>query len=125
MAMRVREEVEWFAAEHMERRLAVQDAYRTSWKHSSVSNRYLMNNLLKNAKSMGDLVDDLRKIANGALAGNFEPSDVMLYALELLDTCADVANYAMMIADKTRGALLDTLEIEVEFAGKEEGHSCL
>ena len=104
--MRTRKEILWFAEEHMERRLEDNDDKR-HWK--SVAPVYLIDRLGRSYEKLCTLVDLLRRV--DSVEGSPEPSAL---TLEILDKTGDVANYAMMIADNTRSALLNTMQSFVE-----------
>ena len=113
--MKVRKEVSWFAEEHMERRLTEHDGKKIHW--SRVDNRYLLNELGKKFQKLGFQHDDLIRV-HGLYGTDDEidEGDVTLYAMEVLDTAADIANYSMMVADKVRVAVLAALEDAVSSA---------
>jgi len=123
--VKAREEVRWFADEHMERRLAEHEAFKKNWK--SVSTRFLANRLQLKIKQVGLRLEDVLNLSSTASRDpEIESEDVMLYTMELLDACADTANYAMMVADNVRSSILIALEDSVtamNISGEEEGNA--
>jgi len=114
--VKVRKEVSWFAEEHMERRLTEHDGKKIHWIR--VDNRYLLNELGKKFQKLCSQHDDLIRVHDGLYDTDDEidEGDVTLYAMEVLDTAADIANYSMMVADKVRVAVLAALEDVVSSA---------
>lgn len=83
-----RKEVEWFA-DQMEKKLSQND-HKGGWQNCDF--KYL----LKRLKEEQTEVEDALKLRGTTFFGT------VLKDKEIIDECADVANFAMMIADKLR-----------------------
>jgi len=108
-----RKQVVWFAEEHMERRLCENDD-KNHW--SGVAPTYLVDRLGKSYSRLCVVVGELRSM-------NPDVVDATLFAeltQALLDKTADVANYAMMLADNERNALLAAMEGVVQSSDEYE-----
>lgn len=110
--MKAREEIKWFA-EQMERRLAENDLTRGAVSYPRVAPKYLLDRLGHNYQDLCVWMDDLDKIDKMARRGEAEAADVMIYAEEALERALDVSNYAMMVGDKIRNALLGDLRVKI------------
>ena len=96
--MTIRKEVIWFS-EQMEKQLKKND-HKSGWKHCKYT--YLLERLCEEYKELDDCFwmpdsrSDMMWLGDDVdLKGRFTKADV-------IKECADVANFAMMIADRLR-----------------------
>lgn len=90
--MKVRNEVSWFA-EQMEKKLKANDD-KEGWSYCS------KDDLLDSMKDeLGEMIEQASRIGYSCFCGHsISNKDVQT----LIDECADIANYAMMIADNAK-----------------------
>jgi hypothetical protein len=98
-----RKELQWFVEEHMERRLKEHDGKKRHWKNTAPA--YLVDQL---GKSYEKLCGAVRVMLHDDDVDPVEDTQT------ILDKTADVANYAMMVADNAREAVLGALEGALE-----------
>ena len=89
-----REPVVWFASQ-MERKLSEHDD-RPGWQCESFE--YLLVRLMEEQGELNNLMMDLGELSDSSSDANIQ---------DVINECADIGNFAMMLADKARDLLKD------------------
>lgn len=90
MSKGIRSELMWFANQQ-EKKLSKRMASKVAWQKTGV--RVLANRLLDEVE---ELVVEIKKGMEQTRQGSMPDTD------SIIDECVDVANFAMMIADKAK-----------------------
>lgn len=101
------EQVDWFAEEHMKRRLDEHALHKRGW--STMAPAYLANQLGENYRQLCGALDVMRH------AGDFDP---IVDSETIITKAADVANFAMMLADNARRVVLEALREQLDHPEK-------
>ena len=101
------EQVDWFAEEHMKRRLDEHEPHKRGW--STMAPAYLANQLGENYKQLCGAVDVMR------FADDF---NAITDSETIITKAADVANFAMMLADNARRIVLEALREQLDHPDK-------